>query len=389
MSEDHQSNNGEEREDIGPNSRPQSILDDIFAEHDARFSPEMSVEAVINLLQSASAATRAHMRERGGSGRRDALREATEGLDRTLREVRTPREESSSNQIETQSSEERANTQDARNRNAQGDGCNQPVGFNGRAPTHAVEAVRRFGRISRRTQASSVTPRRLEAWEHDSGFPPSTNRAEEDRTVERPTSGPSPTSEPMPKVKSPGVPSVILPHQDGDADNSEDSSGESTSSSSSSSSGEHVSWTDDDYKKPREEPASPRAGPSDAHGEALDLGASTLMSAEQSSHAVNSDTGNGDAGEFPGTSSSTVTSQVEGEPQTPGLTSPPGNNGRMNGDTKDATDGKPRVGRRRKAEEMLANVKARLKTKLKKYFRSIKGHCYCEIKRIVEELVHI
>lgn len=126
-----------------------------------------------------------------------------------------------------------------------------------------------------------------------------------------------------------------------------------------------------------------------AHGEALDLGASTLVSAEQSSHAVNSDTGNGDAGEFPGTSSSTGTSQVEGEPQTPGLASHPGNNGRTNGDTKDATDGKPRVGRRREAEEMLAKVKARLKTKLKKYFRSIKGHCYCDIKRIVEELVHI
>ena len=111
MSEDHQSNNGEEREDVGPNGRPQGTLDEIFAEHNARFSPEMGIEAAMNLLHSASAATRAHMREGGQSGRRDALREATGGLERTLREVRTPREESSSNQMETQSSEERADTQ--------------------------------------------------------------------------------------------------------------------------------------------------------------------------------------------------------------------------------------------------------------------------------------
>lgn len=111
MSEGHQSNNGEEREGVGPNGRPQRTLDEIFVEHNARFSPEMGIEAAINLFHSANAATRTHMRESDDSGRRDALREASESLDRTLREVRTPREESSSNQIEIQNSEERANTQ--------------------------------------------------------------------------------------------------------------------------------------------------------------------------------------------------------------------------------------------------------------------------------------
>ncbi|KAI4604275.1 hypothetical protein KJ359_000406 [Pestalotiopsis sp. 9143b] len=150
-----------------------------------------------------------------------------------------------------------------------------------------------------------------------------------------------------------------------------------------------------------------------AQGEALDLGASTLISAEQSSYteAVNSDMGNANAGELPGTSSSTVASQVEGGLQTPNPTSQPGNNGRTNGsrttlnrwrkriptaqqpvlggqpkpETKDSGDGKPRVGRRRTAEEMLAKVKARLK----KCLRRMKGHCYREMKRIVEDLVHI